>query len=246
MLSSTLNGFVVDTECSYIDGLKAKLEYIAVDECPVDIYQAFLERGWRRFGLLNFRPICDGCTKCDSLRIIVDEFETSKSMRKVRAKNKNTKVLINKPSVTREKIELYDAYHRERSSKKGWEYKHTGEKEYFDMLVNGQNDFAFEVCFYIDDVLAGVDYIDIGVDGISAVYFIANPKYYKYSLGVFSLLIQIELAKHAGLKYIYLGYGVRENNSLNYKYRYEPLEILEVPTIFGHKPTWRRLSTTSL
>jgi arginine-tRNA-protein transferase len=237
-----LRGFVVDTECSYIEGLKAKLEYIAINECPVDIYQAFLERGWRRFGQLNFRPVCDGCTKCDSLRIVVNEFVLSKSMKKVRLKNKNTKITISKPCVSNEKIALYDYYHKERSDKKGWEPKQAGEKEYFDMLCGGANEFAFEVHFYIDDVLAGVDYIDIGVDGISAVYFISNPSYYKYSLGVFSILIQIELAKNLGLDYIYLGYGVRENNSLNYKYRYEPLEILEVPTCFGLKPSWRRLS----
>ena len=238
---SPLQGFIVETDCSYISGLKAKMEYIAIEECPIDIYQAFLERGWRRFGQLNFRPVCDGCTKCDSLRILVDEFEPSKSMRKIKSKNSSTHISISKPSVTKEKLELYHIYHLERSNKKGWDRKNVSEEDYADMLVNGKNSFALEVSYYIENELAGLDYIDLGQDGISAVYFISNPNFAKYSLGVFSLLVQIDFAKQMGLKYIYLGYGVRENNSLNYKYRYEPLEILHLPSPFGIKPQWGKL-----
>ena len=238
---SPLKGFVATTECSYIDGLSATMEYIALEECPEDIYQSFLEHGWRRFGMLHFRPICDGCTKCDSLRIVVDNFLPSKSMRKVKNKNKDTKIYLGRPSVSQEKIELYNKYHTERSNKKGWEYRQTGEKEYFDMLVGGKNNFAYEVLYIISGKLVGIDYIDIGLDGISAVYFITDPDFSKYSLGVFSLLVQIELAKKLGLKFIYLGYGVRENKSLNYKYRYRPLELLELPSKFGLKPIWNKL-----
>lgn len=239
--SPTLNGFVVDNDCSYINGIKAKMEYLAIDELPVDIYQAFLERGWRRFGLLNFRPVCEGCTKCDSLRIIVDDFSLSKSMKKVKNKNKLTQVYLNRPSVDEQKVSLYNKYHKERSLKKGWDQNSMSHKEYYDMLVNGANEFGYEVTYHIDNKLVAVDYIDVALDGISAVYFISDPDYSKYSLGVFSILVQIELAKHLKLKYIYLGYGVRENESLKYKYRYSPLEQLSVPSIFGHKPIWNRL-----
>jgi leucyl-tRNA---protein transferase len=214
------------------------MEYIALEECATDIYQAFLERGWRRFGLLHFRPVCGHCVKCESLRIPVCEFEPTKSMRKVYTKNKNTKITIERPSVSEEKIELYKKYHKERSDKKGWDFRETGQKEYTDMLVSGGDEFAYEICYHIDGALAGVDYMDVGVDGVSAVYFIANPDFAKYSLGVFSLLIQIEFAKKLGLKYVYLGYGVRENKSLNYKYKYTPLEILEHPSEFSMIAKW--------
>lgn len=241
MHETSFRGFMATSECSYIDGLNAKQEYIALESCSTAAYQSLLERGWRRFGHLHFHPICDGCKKCESVRIVVDGFELSKSMRKVKTKNKNTKIILGRPSVNEEKLTLFNSYHAERSESKGWNQKQTSEQEYLQMLVDGANEFAYEVCYYIDDKLAGVDYIDVAEDGISAVYFISEPEFAKYSLGVYSILIQIELSRRLGLKYIYLGYAVRENKSLAYKFRYKPMEALELPAHFGVEPLWLSL-----
>ncbi len=241
MHEGSVRGFMATSECSYIDGLSAKQEYIALDNCSVPIYQTLLERGWRRFGNLHFHPVCDGCKKCESVRIVVDEFEASKSMRKVKTKNKSTKIVLGRPSVNEQKLQLFNAYHLERSNTKGWNEKQSSIEEYRQMLVDGAGEFGFEVCYYIDGRLAGVDYIDVATDGISAVYFISEPEFSKYSLGVYSILIQIEIAKKLGLKYIYLGYAVRENKSLAYKFRYTPMEALELPAHFGLEALWLRL-----
>jgi len=56
--------------------------------------------------------------------------------------------------------------------------------------------------------LIGVDLIDILDDGISAIYFFYDPEYSKLSLGVYSLLYQIELANILDLEWVYLGYWV--------------------------------------
>ena len=94
------------------------------------------------------------------------------------------------------------------------------------MFVVGAGDFGYEIRYFADSKLVAIDYIDVLYDGISSIYFFSDPDYARLSLGTFSLLAQIKIAKQLKLKYIYLGYVVRENQSLQYKLKYKPHEIL--------------------
>ena len=72
----------------------------------------------------------------------------------------------------------------------------------------------------------GVAVTDIVEDGLSAVYtfFDPAPEYQKQSLGVFSILWQIEEAQRRGMKWLYLGYWIKDCHKMNYKDNYQPLE----------------------
>ncbi len=63
-------------------------------------------------------------------------------------------------------------------------------------------------------------------DGLSAVYTYFDPDYPKRSLGVFGILSQIQLAQELNLKYLYLGYWIKESQKMAYKSEYRPLELL--------------------
>ncbi len=65
--------------------------------------------------------------------------------------------------------------------------------------------------------MIGVDLIDILDDGISAIYFFYDPDYSRHSLGIYSLLYQIELARVLDLDWIYLGYWVDRCKAFSYK-----------------------------
>jgi len=101
------------------------------------------------------------------------------------------------------------------------------EEKYNKMFVEGAGEFGYEIRYFRDAKLIGVDYVDILIDGISSIYFFCDPDYAHLSLGTYSLLVQLDIAKQLGLKQIYLGYIVRENQSLLYKLKYKPHEILQ-------------------
>ena len=160
-------------------------------------------------------------------------------MKRVLKKNKNTEIRLTKPSVNSEKIEIYNRFHSNRTAEKGWEENQIDEARYIETFTEGGYDFALEADYYIDGKLVGIDYIDVLDGGISSIYFIYDPRYAKWSLGVYSLLIQIEWAKRMGIKYIYLGWAVRENSSLLYKFDYKPNEILQNRPTIKEEAIWK-------
>src|SRR4051812_1672823 len=71
-------------ECIYLPEMQASLEVrVQVDVSP-DELEAMLERGWRRFGPVYFRPACADCQRCETLRIPAATFRPSKSQRRAR------------------------------------------------------------------------------------------------------------------------------------------------------------------
>jgi arginine-tRNA-protein transferase len=146
---------------------------------------------------------------------------------RVISKNKNTKIVIQKPSNTDEHIDLYKKYHRYMQDKKGWEYYNITKDSYHDLYVKGFSTFGKEILYYIDDKLVGIDLVDFLDDGISAIYFYYDPAFKNFSLGNYSIYKQIELAKQKDLRWIYLGYYIEDCNSLNYKANYKPHQILQ-------------------
>ena len=79
---------------------------------------------------------------------------------------------------------------------------------YYSSFVHGYNDFGYEVLYFEQEKLIGVDLIDILPSGISSIYFYYDPAYANRSLGKYSLLRQIGLARERGLPWVYLGYYV--------------------------------------
>jgi len=217
----------LDYDCAYIEGNRVRMHYKYVLQSNKEFNSAVIERGWRRFGNYYFHPICNGCNECKSLRINVDEFKPSKSQRKSIRRNENTKIVIQAPSVTNEHIKLYNKYHKWKEQKRGWKYRDITNREYWENFAEGAYDFGKEVLYYDGDRLIGIDLIDIVDDGISSIYFIYDPDYARLSLGVYSLIKQIEIAKYLDKKWIYLGYWVDGCVAFDYKTNFKPIEILD-------------------
>jgi arginine-tRNA-protein transferase len=62
-------------------------------------------------------------------------------------------------------------------------------------------------------------------DGLSAVYTFFEPTESSRSLGVFSILQQIEQCRRQGLSHLYLGYWIKESPKMAYKSQYRPLQM---------------------
>ncbi|BCD67308.1 leucyl-tRNA---protein transferase [Nitratiruptor sp. YY09-18] len=186
-----------------------------------------IKRGWRRFGHSYFHPICKGCSECKNIRIDVQNFKPTRSQKRAIKKNRNTQIYIQKPTLTYEHVELYNKFHKFKETKSGWNYNEMDVQTYYEEFVVGAHNFGKEVLYFADDKLIAVDLIDILDDGISSIYFFYDPEYEKLSLGVYSLLVQIQLAKNLGLEWIYLGYWVDGCKSFAYKTNFKPYQILE-------------------
>jgi len=215
--------------------------YKYTSEANEEFNSAVIKRGWRRFGNYYFHPICNGCSECKSVRIDVENFKLTKSLRRIIKRNKNIDIFIQSPTITSEHLNLYHKYHYFKHHKDGWRGKNISAREYFENFVEGAHQFGKEVLFYDKDRLIGVDLIDILDDGISAIYFFYDPypPYDKLSLGIFSLLVQIKLAKMYNKKWIYLGYWVDGCKAFKYKERFEPMEILEDFPPLDKEPNWK-------
>ncbi len=231
----------LDYDCAYLKGKSVRMHYKYVSHSNSIFNSAVIERGWRRFGNYYFYPICNGCNECKSLRINVKEFKASKSQRRAIKRNKDTKIVIQKPTITSQHIKLYNKYHQWKAKKDGWRGKDISPREYYENFVEGAYNFGKEVLYYVDKKLVGVDLMDITTDGISAIYFFYDPDYPKLSLGVYSLIKQIEFAKILGKDWIYLGYWVDGCKAFEYKTNFKPLEILDGFPEIDTKANWQKI-----
>lgn len=229
-------------ECSYLPGRTAQLEIRVQVEVTPREFEAMLERGWRRFGPVYFRPACVGCDECVTLRIDVAAFTPTKSQRRAAKNAARLRRVVGKPEVDAERLALYARWHAQREDARGWSPTTIDAERY-------AFDFAFphpsvrEVSFHDPDAgdrLVGVGICDETPNALSAVYFYWDPEGAPPSLGVAHVVALVADAKARGLSHVYLGYRVLECASLAYKARYRPHELLEGRPSPGDMPRWKR------
>lgn len=235
---------MLDYECAYLPDKKVRMNYRYVRHATAEFNTAVIQRGWRRFGCYYFHPICEGCNECKSLRIDVENFTLSRSQKKAQNRNKETRVIVQKPSISQMHLNLYNKYHNFKSDKDGWKQKDITIREYIENFVEGAGEFGKEVLYIRDDKLIGVDLIDVLEDGISSIYFFYDPDYPRLSLGTYSLLYQIRLAKILELKWIYLGYWVDGCKAFAYKPNFKPQEILDGFPQIQDPPLWKPIEAS--
>ncbi len=214
-------------QCPYLENEREIVSYKILINSSMEYYAKYVKRGWRRFGMLLHRPNCKNCFECINLRIDVRNYKFSKSAKRVLKKAENIKISISRPSVRETHIELYNKYHHFMSQKKGWNFNETTEYLYNKSFIESASTYGYEVLYYDEDKIIGIDFIDVIDDGISAIYFFYDPDYSHLSLGKLSIYYQIIKAKELGLKWIYMGYYVKDCDSLNYKSKYEPYQLLK-------------------
>jgi len=216
-----------EEDCVYLPGRPSRMRYRVFDQCTPAAYERLLERGWRRFGRVFFRPACAGCGECRSLRIDVARFRPNRSQRRTFERNRDLRFGLRRASVSEEHIELYDRYHRDMAGRKGWSAKPITLLSYYRTFVEGRHEFGHELVYLEGERPVAVALVDVLPGAVSAVYCYYEPELRARGLGVYSVLQQIELARVHGAAYVYLGYCVEENPSMVYKARYRPHEILE-------------------
>lgn len=229
------------SDCAYIEGLETKFHYAAIESCGEEFYNALLERGWRRFGEMFFAPFCDFCRECVSIRYIVGSFKLSQNHKRVLRNCAHIRCEFKPPTYHIDKVALYNKYHSQMNLKKGWEFNQVDRDKYNYMFVDGCGGFGKEICFFVGERLIAVALVDIlsAYKAMSAIYFFYDHDYANLSLGTFSILKQFEIAHTLGIKYLYPGYWIKNHNSLGYKERFKPFEMLMNRPNLYETPEWR-------
>ncbi len=229
---------MLDYDCAYLPERQVRMHYKYVPKAHKHFVTAVIARGWRRFGKYFFHPVCQGCDACKSIRIDVNAYTYTKSQKKAIKRNRATQIIVQEPTLTQPHIDLYNKYHAFKQDKDAWSHRNITQREYHENFVDGAGEFGKEVLYLDEGKLIGVDLIDILDDGISSIYFFYDPDYARHSLGTYSLLYQIELAKTLQLPWIYLGYWVEGCKAFAYKPKFQPQEILHGFPPLQETPAW--------
>ncbi len=225
--------------CLYLPDQLSRLRYRIIDHCPPETYEALLERGWRRFGRVFFRPACAACKECRSLRVDVERFRPNRSMRRTLKRNLDLRVGLRRAAVSDQHRELYDRYHRDMAQRRGWSEKSITLLKYYRTFVEARQSFGHEMLYLDGDRLVAVALVDLLPRAVSAVYCYYEPEMRERSLGVYSVLRQIDLARELGAPYLYLGFWIEGNESMRYKANYRPHEILAGRPGVDAEAVWR-------
>lgn len=179
----------------------------------------------RRVGTCLYRTECPGCRACEGLRIPVDQFQPSRSQRRVWKKwEGHGRVEYGAPTFTADRVALFNRHKRERGLVAGDDAEMTA-IGYAGWLV--QSCVAtVEMSYFYDDELVGIGVVDLGREGASSVYFYFSPDRADLSPGTYSVLREIEFCRTTGRSWLYLGLYVSDCRHLSYKADYLPHERL--------------------
>lgn len=210
--------------CGYLPGQTARSLFVD-PELRIDRarYQALLELGFRRSGKLAYRPACAACSACHPARVPVAEFRPGRSQRRCQQRNADLGVQV-ESTLDDEHFELYRRYLSVRHPHGGMDPE---DREGFSTFLTPPWGAAEVLAFRTraGTLLAGA-VCDRLPGGLSAVYTYFEPTQDRRSLGTLAVLEQLQRARQLGLAYLYLGFWVPGAQTMDYKARFRPLELL--------------------
>lgn len=206
--------------CGYLPGKMSVTRAFRARKMDGDVYQEFMDAGFRRSGDMFYQPVCPGCRRCVPIRVQVARFVPGKSQRRVQRRNADVTVRVAPPRITDEKFEIYRRYASQRHGRDDESYT-----DFAGFLYNPVVP-GLEFEYRIADVLIGASLCDVTSIALSSVYMYFEPHASRRSPGVFSALHEIGWSKDHDLPYYYLGFWVDECSAMRYKAEYRPHELL--------------------
>jgi arginyl-tRNA--protein-N-Asp/Glu arginylyltransferase len=217
--------------CPYLPGrIERKVFARLTGTLAQQLNEALTHSGFRRSQMIAYRPACDGCSACMSVRIVVNEFEPSRGQRRIQKRNTDVVRNVVKAEATREQFALLRTYLDSRHA--GGGMSDMGLFDYVAMVEETPVDtHIVEYRRKADDApgtLMACALTDVLRDGLSMVYSFYHPGEDPRSLGTHMILDHIAEAKRRKLPYVYLGYWIEGSGKMEYKSRFKPIEALRV------------------
>lgn len=211
--------------CPYVPG---RVERKVVTELGGTGAEALHDRlsrgGFRRSHNIAYAPVCQGCRSCIPIRIVVADFEPSRTQRRIAAVNTGLRAYEMPPRATSEQFLLFQRYQMARhgdgdmAAMSFYDYRAMVEDTPIETWLVEFRDEA--------DRLVGACLTDRLGDGLSAVYSFFAPELARRSLGTQAIMWLVERAAELGLPYVYLGYWVPESPKMRYKSKFHRTQVL--------------------
>jgi arginine-tRNA-protein transferase len=216
--------------CPYLTGMTERKVFANLPFSDgAHVNDQLTQAGFRRSQNIAYRPACDGCDACVSMRLPVADVILTRTQRRVLRRNGDLSRDLVEAEATAEQFQLLKRYLTTRHPGGGM----TGMSwaDYVAMV----EDTAVRthlIEYRLPSVdggpgdLVGVTLTDLLSDGLSMVYSFFDPALEKRSLGVFAILDHLRQAQAVHLPYVYLGYWVEGSPKMDYKAGFRPMEVL--------------------
>ena len=217
--------------CPYLEGQEERKVFThLVGDRAGELNDLLTHGGFRRSQSIAYRPACEGCRACVSVRVVAADFAPSRNMRRIAERNSDIVGEMRTPAPTSEQYSVFRAYLDARHRDGGMadmtvlDYAMMVEDSHVETRLVEYRRRGPDSAFSgrgTGDLLA-VALTDVLNDGLSMVYsfFEANEAY--RSLGTLMILDHIARARRMGLPYVYLGYWVEGSRKMHYKSRFLP------------------------
>ena len=216
--------------CPYLPGrVERKVFARLIGPHAGPLNDALTHSGFRRSQMIAYRPACDGCSACVSVRVVADEFTPSRSMRRIERRSEALQRAQLPAEATREQFALLQCYLAGRHA--GGGMSDMGLFDYVAMVEETPVD-TMMIEYRLpgenggEGPLVACALTDVLQDGLSMVYSFFDGALDERSLGTFMILDHIRAARARRLPYVYLGYWVGGSDKMDYKARFKPLEAL--------------------
>ena len=221
--------------CPYLAGREERKVFThLVGERAPELNDLLTHGGFRRSQSIAYRPACETCRACVSVRVVADEFQPTRNMRRVLDRNSDVVADMRVPVPTSEQYSVFRGYLDSRHRDGGMadmtvlDYAMMVEDSHVDTRIVEYRRHGPDsrLTGRGHGPLLGVALTDVLSDGLSMVYSFFDPDIGGRSLGTFIILDHIARARRLGLAYVYLGYWVKGSKKMDYKGRFHPQERL--------------------
>ena len=218
--------------CPYLEGRMERTLFTSLQgEHAQKLNDSLSKQGFRRSQNVLYRPSCAECSACLSARIRVADFVPNRTQRRILKNAGNLRRNATSPWATEDQFALFRRYLDARHADGGMADMDVFE---FAAMIE-ETPVRSRVVEYSRGPkpgergrsLAAVSLTDVFDDGLSMVYSFYDPDLADLSLGTFAILDHIEIARGAGLPYVYLGYWVPGSRKMGYKASFSAVEIFK-------------------
>jgi len=220
--------------CPYLpQEMERKVFTHMVGERAPELNDLLTQGGFRRSQNIAYRPACESCRACISVRIVAGEFSPTRSMRRILALNSDVVSTEYPAEPSSEQYSLFRRYLDHRHQKGGM--SDMSVLDYAMMVEDTHvNTKIIEYRLKVEGdgiglakgPLISAALTDKMGDGLSMVYSYFDPDLADRSLGTFMILDHIRKVKERGLPHVYLGYWVKGSRKMDYKTKFLPQEHL--------------------
>ena len=209
-------------ECPYGYPFQALYRQATFGSLPDFIMAAYLASGYRRNGNVIYTMRCPECRACIPIRIAPKTFKPNRTQKRTWRKNRDVAVEIAPLTCSEENLALLDKFLWNR-----YPGRDSSALSYYSNFFLNRVTTSYEFRYRLDSQLLGVAIVDLASNWLNVVFFYFDPAEGKRSPGIYNILNLIDFCRGKDIKFLYLGYWIKDLPAMNYKANFSPHSLYQ-------------------